>query len=770
MKKAVIAALAVVALGVAAAFLLIEGEPATPAEAVARAEKRLDTFSKMTGLTDEETKKEQDVVLEKFRVAGRKWPDSAEAKASATRIAELLRTWRRYQEAFDAFKALGTADGDWTAAEIAESELKQDAMALWEEFATKHRDDPRAAEAAWKVITLKLAAGIDKYAPADIMKACDDFCAAFPKSALRARAMLLKADTLRDVKEKDAALREYDRIIEEFEGNPAAAKALLEKGKILAEQDKPKEAKEALEELERKFPGSDEARQGRGTKEDAERAEAEKAAEEKEKEFFKERYGMPGGDLAGAATPRGTPAQFLGRLLEQRLDIRTYDIDAEVDPAKKSIKASGTATFHNDGEAKVAVYLQIVTGFTLTKAASDGRDLKFQQENTRLLIEVSVPKGADVTLALEWEGAETQPAMPLRLGDEGYAAPGAVWYPTTYVGDVHAGRLNLKAPGTVLTTDTTTPALGHFFAYVKPAAAARGRLTVHGGNARTLDIVEDIVSFYETRFGPLPTAKLALVDVELPDWVGGISPSGLIFLNRAFMAGGKDPTSLLAHELAHQWWGNLVPVTLGRDDYTAWLSEGLASHADALYLEHKFGRERARHHLEKGALVYLERTQKLSDDALLRCWAGHPEYSAVVYLKGAVVAEMLRLELGEAYFAGLRRWAKDCAHRESGLADFRAALEAESKRDLKDWFRQWIESPGFPRLRVSVDGTTLILKQESKAFALALDVEIDGVVKTFTISKSEERFELGAKPAKVVLDPKGKLLKRPGPGNEWTKP
>jgi aminopeptidase N len=210
-------------------------------------------------------------------------------------------------------------------------------------------------------------------------------------------------------------------------------------------------------------------------------------------------------------------------------------------------------------------------------------------------------------------------------------------------------------------------------------------------------------------------------------------------------------------------------VTVGRDDYTPWLSEGLASQADAMYLEHRFGSERARQHLEKGAQIYIQRTAKLADDPLLKCWAGHAEYPAVVYLKGAVVAEMLRADLGPAYDAGLRRWAKECAHRESGLADFRTAMEAESKRDLKEWFRQWIEADGFPRLKVSVEGSTLVIRQETKAFALTVDIEVDGVVKPFTLAKSEEKFELGKTPSKVLLDPKGRILKRPGPGNEWNK-
>jgi tetratricopeptide (TPR) repeat protein len=768
----IVVALLVVAAGVTAAFLFIEGEPATPAEAVARAEKRLDVLSKMAGLSDEELKKEQDLVIAKFRVAGTKWPDAPETKAAALKVAQLLRQWKRFEEALEAFKAFATADGDWTAAEITEKDLGRDALALWEAFAKKWKDDPRAADAAWRVIELKAAMGPDMVAPIEILDATKAFCETYPASEHRAKAMLLRAETLRKVKETDAALKEFDRIIEEFEGKPAAAKALLEKGKILAEQDKPKEAKEALDELERKYPGSDEAKKGGGVRESAEKSAAEKDAQEKERDFFKERYGMPGGDFAAAARMRW---EHLEPLLKQQIDLIHYDIDATVDPAAKTLKATCTLKLRNDGDAKKSLLLAILPTMKISKASTGGADAKVTQDGDRVLVTLPAPlaRGAELSISFEWSGTDAGAGAPLRLGESGYSAPGAAWYPATYIGDVHTGAVELHAPGEVRTTDGSQPAIGLYFAYGQYAVHAKAKLSYLCNDAAraaaTLDRVADIVAFYETQFGPLPVASLAFVDADLPPFIGGVSPAGMILLNGDFMKTAKDPASLLAHEIAHQWFGNLVPVSIGRQDYTPWLSEGLASQADAMYLEKAFGPERARHHLEKGAQVYIHRMQDLNDDALLKCWSGHPEYPAVVYLKGAVVAEMLRAELGPAYAAGLRRWTRDCAHRESGIHDFRAALEAEAKRDLKAWFTQWIENPGFPRLRVRVEGSTLVVTQEVRAFALSLDVDIDGTIQTLTLSKSEERFELGKAPSKVVLDPKGRLLKLPGPGNEWSR-
>lgn len=780
MKRWILAGGAILLVGGGiAAFLLVEFEPRTPAEALARAEKALDRFSRRTGLGPDDRKREQDAILGRFRWIASKWPQAPERAAGACRAAELLRQWGRIEEALAAFRDLGTADGAWTAADIADRDLGKadDALALWRKFAETHRNDPRSDAAAWRVIELMAAAGDDRFAPADLLEAARAFLAERPASAFRDRAMLLIAGTLQRVKEHEASLREYDRIIQEFEGKPAAAKALLEKGKILAEKlDKKKEAAETLKELEKKHPDTPEAREGRGMRERAERGAGEEEAARKEDEFFRERYGMPGGDLSRLALL--TPRDYLRDLIEQKIDIVHIDLRLEIDAAAKSFSAAADYRLKNLGPARTALRFVLDDFCTVSKVALGTAACESDRKDLRLLVRLPSPlaEGAEATLRFEWTGTQGPPTTPMRLGESGYAAPGAVWYPFTLFGDLHTATVTAKAPGVFRATATDSPALGIFFAYGPYETAAKGRvkyLTAKAGDKRVAGVVDaaaDILAYYEREFGAIPLAELALADADLPVGLGGISPRGLIFLNRAFFETTPDPVSLLAHEIAHQWWGNHVPVSFAGRDWAPWLSEGLASHSDAMYLAHRFGPERAGHHIRNGAFLYIERVLHSTDQPLAACWTG-ASYPAIVYMKGAAVLDMLREELGPAYPAGLRRYAREAAGRESGVSDLRLAMEAESKRDLRDWFAQWAEGPGFPRLKVAVEGAELVIRQESKRlFRLDLDVEIDGKIERRTIEKAEHRFPLGSSPKKVVLDPGHRILKAPGPGNEWVAP
>src|SRR6185436_6860374 len=119
-----------------------------------------------------------------------------------------------------------------------------------------------------------------------------------------------------------------------------------------------------------KYPDSPEAKEGRGVREKAEDGAEEEEAEQKEKDFFKERYGLPGGDMAGAASvPRGTPAEFLRDLVEQKIDAIDYEIEVTPKPADKSMTDTATIRMRNDGDEKSAIRLLIDPAMKITKAA-----------------------------------------------------------------------------------------------------------------------------------------------------------------------------------------------------------------------------------------------------------------------------------------------------------------------------------------------------------------------------------------------------------------
>jgi hypothetical protein len=242
---------------------------------------------------------------------------------------------------------------------------------------------------------------------------------------------------------------------------------------------------------------------------------------------------------------------------------------------------------------------------------------------------------------------------------------------------------------------------------VTVSVEAQPRLQGRGRQIATQ--VEDIMKFYSTLVGeaPFPSMTIALVESELP---GGHSPGYFAVLNDPVPGTNNswrgDPASFdgfpeffLAHELAHQWWGQ----ALGWKNYhEQWLSEGFAQYFAALY-----GRQ-ARGDRVFGDMLRQFRRWSLSQSdqgpVHLGYRLGHIKsdlrvYRAIVYNKGAAVLHMLRRLLGdEAFFAGLRRFYDDRRFQKAGTDDLERALEAESGRTLDRFFERWIYGTDIPRI------------------------------------------------------------------------
>jgi hypothetical protein len=239
------------------------------------------------------------------------------------------------------------------------------------------------------------------------------------------------------------------------------------------------------------------------------------------------------------------------------------------------------------------------------------------------------------------------------------------------------------------------------------AVEAQPRL---GGRGRQLATqVEDVMRFYSNLVGeaPFTSMTIALVESELP---GGHSPGYFAVLNDPVPTGNQswrgDPASFdgfpeffLAHELAHQWWGQ----ALGWKNYhEQWLSEGFAQYFAALYGQKVRGDRVFSDMLRQFRRWSLQQSDQ--GPVHLGYRLGHIKsdlrvYRAIVYNKGAGVLHMLRRLLGdEAFFAGLRRFYEDRRFQKAGTDDLERALEAESGRTLDRFFERWIYGADIPRI------------------------------------------------------------------------
>jgi aminopeptidase N len=217
----------------------------------------------------------------------------------------------------------------------------------------------------------------------------------------------------------------------------------------------------------------------------------------------------------------------------------------------------------------------------------------------------------------------------------------------------------------------------------------------------------DIMAFYGTLVGevPYPDLSVAVIESQIP---GGHAPGHVAIINQPLATSPfvwrDDPASFhhfpdffLAHELAHQWWGQAV----GWENYhEQWLSEGFAQYFAALYAEHRRGpgafadivRQMARWSInesDQGPVYLGYRLGHLRGEGRV--------FRALVYNKAGAVLHMLRRMLGdEAFFRGVRAFYAASRFQKAGTEDVRRAFEEASSQPLEPFFEQWIFGQDVP--------------------------------------------------------------------------
>jgi aminopeptidase N len=280
-----------------------------------------------------------------------------------------------------------------------------------------------------------------------------------------------------------------------------------------------------------------------------------------------------------------------------------------------------------------------------------------------------------------------------------------------------------------------------------------------------------IVRFFTDKIAPFPFEKLA--NVESKTRYGGMENAGAIFYSEQAVAEGAGIEPLLAHEIAHQWFGDDVTET----SYAhLWLSEGFATYLTDLFVEHAYGPERFRKRMrdEREQVAAFARENPSATLVDRRYDKATELLNPFSYQKGAWVLHMLRRRVGdEVFWAGLRRFYRAHAGGSADTRDFRAAMEAASGGDLRSFFEQWTDGPAVPRYEGTwrhEDGRlTVRLRQvapEDFTYTLPLEIGLyasDGAeprVETVDVNARRETvsFSVEEAPARVALDPRANAL------------
>jgi hypothetical protein len=246
-----------------------------------------------------------------------------------------------------------------------------------------------------------------------------------------------------------------------------------------------------------------------------------------------------------------------------------------------------------------------------------------------------------------------------------------------------------------------------------------------------------VFQFYASLVGeaPYPSFTLAVSESDLP---GGHSPAYFALLNQTLpnsqlvwrndpVSFDSYPTFFLAHEIAHQWWGQAVGW---KNYHEQWLSEGFAQYFAALFAEKERGPD--------GFAPLARQMRKWAIDTspqgpvYLGYRLGHIKsdgrvFRAILYNKAAMVLHMLRRLVGdEAFFRGVRKFYMDWRFQKAATDDFRVAMESVCGQDLKPFFESWIYGLAIPRLRFSyeVTGENVTLKLEHRGTVAPIPVTV----------------------------------------------
>jgi aminopeptidase N len=231
--------------------------------------------------------------------------------------------------------------------------------------------------------------------------------------------------------------------------------------------------------------------------------------------------------------------------------------------------------------------------------------------------------------------------------------------------------------------------------------------------------------------------------------------------------GDKGIEALMAHEIAHQWFGDAVTETAWQH---LWLSEGFATYMAHLYLESRYGADTLKKGLEKDRMKVIafekERATPVVDTTVTGNYM--QLLNANSYEKGGWVLHMLHRQLGDTVFwKGIDNYFAAYKNRNANTGDFERVMEFTSGRELRSFFRQWLYAPGHPGLQITwnydPDKKMLslqVIQKQNGLFEFPLEYSVDGTLHTVLIKDRTTfvQISVSVRPSSVIMDPDINLL------------
>lgn len=427
---------------------------------------------------------------------------------------------------------------------------------------------------------------------------------------------------------------------------------------------------------------------------------------------------------AAAAASLGTTDPVADRAVGAGFEVERYALSLAPDLAAKAVTGSETITVRSLEDGLRSIVFS-PNALVIDAAAVNGRPARVASDGSVIAIALPSPlaRGRSAIVRLRYHG------VPRR----GVAVSGSAMYTSYFACDwmiclqdapgdkawfdldlrVPAGTTSLASGRMIGEVRAGTGASTHRWRSTRPYSAylfgfAVGRFTrvadraggvelsYYGEGASPNDLrrafaeTRAIVDFLAEKAGlPLPGRRYAQLLVPGREAQEAATYS---LIGRGEIERAADPSTnwVVAHELAHQWWGNLVTAQSWRD---FWLNEGITTFMTAAWKEHRFGAAAYRAELDL-ARTRLERARAAGWDRPLAFAGPYPDLGtrrAIQYSKGALFMDRLRTMLGErAFWGGLRAYTRRHAGDTVTSIDLQRAMEQASGRSLDPIFREWV--------------------------------------------------------------------------------
>jgi len=509
---------------------------------------------------------------------------------------------------------------------------------------------------------------------------------------------------------------------------------------------------------------------------------------------------------------------------DRGFDVLAYDLDLSLDPAAARVDGTVSASIRLTDAALDSVRLDLVPELTVNALTWNGAAVPFRHDGERLAVPVPAGTAAACSLAVTYGGRPPRHGelfLGLVFRDRGTSAAdprgpivfnvsqpssSRAWWPCKdHPGDKALMTLRLTVPDTlravangyqvsdtvlgdgrrttVWRSDYPMPpylvgvAVSEFVETEEECAGVDGpvELTYHlwpehaDAGAVFYQPTCAMLQWLEELAGPWPFAGERYGQMSVK-FGGAMEHQTSTSFGAGMIAEDGRFRGVIVHELAHQWFGDLMTPAEWSD---IWLNEGFARYCEALWTERTEGRAAYRAYLDligpQGHPDLFTAELPLNDPS--------PILSLLVYDKGAWVLHMLRGELGDArFFDFLRDYAGSTGGAPGHVtgADVVAAASRAAGRDLSGWFRPWLETTAVPELgwswraEAGADGPRGVLRLEQRQAelfdlrvpvtvvaggdSLRLHVRLDGPA-------AEVDVPWTAAPDTVLIDPDASLLR-----------